>query len=137
MQVLDPKAECSLFLDDTCFKGKPEAVAVGKVEYQQALAAIGLQLNESKTQLWSPRGDIDINGIPPSIRQYVTYSLKAVGASVPYAKTDRLEEAVEDNTSPCPSRANSDDWRDTPLALHSKLQITSNSSTCKPSFLDA
>jgi hypothetical protein len=106
MQALDPKAECSLFLDDTYFKGVPEAVAIGKEEYQQALAAIGLQLNESKTQLWLPRADTDMNSIPVSIRQYVTHSLKAVGASVPYAKTDRLEEAVEDNTSPCPPRAN-------------------------------
>ena len=97
------------FLDDTYMMGTPAAALVGYNTYKIELRKLGLTLNEPKTKLLVPEDSVPISAIPPELKGYVTSKLKAVGATVLYAKTDE------------------EDWRDVEISLDCEENTMRNS----------
>ena len=113
MKEVDRESYILALLDDTYMMGTPEAALVGYTTYKRELGRIGLVLNEPKTKLLIPGDSVPKAAIPEELAKYVTDKLKAVGATVLYAKTD------------------GEDWRDVEVSLDCEENITRTSSNYK------
>ena len=90
MHTDDPKSLVLAFLDDTYLVGNGTAVGKGFFAFRDAMLAVGLRLNESKTKIWLAADESHrITELPASLHKYVVHGLKVVGAALSYARADR------------------------------------------------
>ena len=97
MQEIDADALVPAYLDDTYLAGSLDSVERGVEILVRALRDRGLELNTTKTRIWTPDPTLLL---PRQWEQYRVRDLKVVGSLLPCARRDRQATAASDTPHP-------------------------------------
>ena len=93
MKEIDADALVPAYLDDTYLAGSLDSVERGVEILVRALRDRGLELNTTKTRIWTPDPTVLL---PRQWEQYRVRDLKVVGSLLPCARRDRQATAASD-----------------------------------------